>query len=171
MLTSFAKKNHHRYLFWSFYGIWRWWQNPIFPDALWRIMHVTFTNKVTNKIIFFCHTKKCINLMSPLESIFTFFRGDTHMTSTLRGVGGKTKMICYRTLGGGGLANVLDVQSLFFFLIKKIGFAPWLDIMLSPPWLDIMIQTLMCYWQEIFLLVLMSGVKPSFNDTIALFVG
>ena len=29
-------------------------------------------------------------------------RGDTHMTSTLRGVGGKTKIRCYRTKGGRG---------------------------------------------------------------------
>ena len=53
--------------------------------------------------------------------------------------------------GGGrmgvGVASVLDVQSLFF-LLKKIEFAPWLDIMLS--------QTLIYYWQEIFLLTLVS---------------
>ena len=44
------------------------------------------------------------------------------MTSTLRGVGvgvGKAKM----RRGGGRLASVLDVQSLFFSL-KKIRFAP-----------------------------------------------
>ena len=35
--------------------------------------------------------------------------------------GGKAKMRCYRTHGCGGLASVLDVQSLFF-LLKKIGF-------------------------------------------------
>ena len=39
------------------------------------------------------------------------------MTSTLI----KAKMICYRTWGLGGLASVLDVQSLLF-LLKKIGF-------------------------------------------------
>ena len=42
----------------------------------------------------------------------------------------------------GGLASVLDVQSLFF-LLKKIGFVPWSDIMPS--------QTLIYIWQEIFL--------------------
>ena len=35
-------------------------------------------------------------------------------------------------VGGGGLACVLNVQFLLlFFVLKKIGFAPWPDIMLS----------------------------------------
>ena len=77
------------------------------------------------------------------------------MTSTLREgqVVGKTKMRCYRSRVGVGLASVLDVQSLFF-LSKKIGFTPWPDIMLI-----ILINTNQ-----------QSTVKPSFNDTIALFV-
>ena len=33
-------------------------------------------------------------------------------------------------VGGWGLGSVLDIQSLFF-LLKKIGFAPRPDIMLS----------------------------------------
>ena len=48
------------------------------------------------------------------------------MTSTLRGGGGwraKAKMRCYQTEGSGGLASVLDVQSLFF-LLKKSVFGP-----------------------------------------------
>ena len=45
------------------------------------------------------------------------------------------------------VVSVLNVQSLFF-LLKKIGFAPWSDIMQS--------QTLIFYWQEIFLLTLVS---------------
>ena len=36
------------------------------------------------------------------------------MTSTLRGVGGEGKKEMFLDLGGGGLASVLDVQSLFF---------------------------------------------------------
>ena len=47
-------------------------------------------------------------------------------------------------VGGGGLASVLDVQSLFF-LLKKIGFAPWPDMML-----------IIYYWPEIFFLTLTS---------------
>ena len=43
---------------------------------------------------------------------------------------------------GGGLAMVLGIQ---FFLLKKNGFKPWPDIMLT-----------IYYWQEIFLLTLMS---------------
>ena len=39
-------------------------------------------------------------------------RGDTNMTSTLRGVGKKKNEIL-SGLGGGGLTSVLDVQSLF----------------------------------------------------------
>ena len=64
----------------------------------------------------------------------------------------------------GGLAIVLDVQS-WFFLLKKIGFAPWPDTMLN--------QKLMYYWQEIFLLTLTSDTETEaiLNDTIALFVG
>ena len=38
-------------------------------------------------------------------------------------------------VGGGRVASVLDVQS--YFLLKKIGFGSWSDIMLS--------QTLMYY--------------------------
>ena len=49
---------------------------------------------------------------------------------------------------GVGVASVLDAQSLFF-LLKKIRFAPWPDIMLS--------QTLMFYWKAIFLLTLVSN--------------
>ena len=43
----------------------------------------------------------------------------------------------------GGLAIILDVQS-FCFLLRKVWFSLWPDIMLS--------QTLIYYWQEIFLL-------------------
>ena len=52
------------------------------------------------------------------------------MTSTLkgRGEGGKNEMLS--EVGGGGLASVLDVQS-SFFLLKKIAFASWPDIMLN----------------------------------------
>ena len=45
----------------------------------------------------------------------SFKRGDTHMTSTSKGVRGEVKMRRYRTLGGGSLASVLDVQSSFFY--------------------------------------------------------
>ena len=53
--------------------------------------------------------------------VYTLLRGDTQMTST-----GKNEVLS--DVGGGGLASVLDVQSLFF-LLKKIEFAPWPDIM------------------------------------------
>ena len=69
----------------------------------------------------------------------------SHMTSTLRGRGvvrQKWDVIGRR----GWVANVLDVQSLLFLLLKKIGFAPWPDIMLT--------ETLLYYWQETFLLTL-----------------
>ena len=49
--------------------------------------------------------------------------------------------------GGGGLVSVVDVKSLFF-LLKKTGFVPWPDTMLS--------QTLIYHWQEIFHLTLTS---------------
>ena len=48
--------------------------------------------------------------------VYTLLRGDTQMTST-----GKNEVLS--DVGGGGLASVLDVQSLFF-LLKKIEFAP-----------------------------------------------
>ena len=64
------------------------------------------------------------------------------MTSTLRE--GVCVYVCVCDVGdGGGKAYSLDVQSLFL-LLKKIEFAPWPALMLS--------QTLICYWQEIFLL-------------------
>ena len=61
------------------------------------------------------------------SSIF-IVKGNTHMTSILRGSGergggGKEKNEMLLDVGGGGLASILDVQSLFF-LLKKIGFAP-----------------------------------------------
>ena len=48
-------------------------------------------------------------------------------------------------VGGKGLARVLDVQS-SYFLLKKIGFTPWPN----------MLSQTMCYWQEIFFLTLTS---------------
>ena len=53
---------------------------------------------------------------------------------------------CYRTKEGRGRGGwrVFRTSNLYFFLLKKIGFAPWRGIMLS--------QTLIYYWQEIFLL-------------------
>ena len=47
-----------------------------------------------------------------------YFRGDTHMTSTWRGVGGEGKNEMLSDVGDGGLASVLDVQS-SSFLIKE----------------------------------------------------
>ena len=58
-------------------------------------------------------------------------------------------------LGGGELVSVLDVQS-EFFLLKKSGFGPWPDFMV-----------IIYYWLEFW----RQTVKPSFNDSIALFVG
>ena len=71
-------------------------------------------------------------------------RGDTYMTSTSRGVGDKANMRCYRTkeMGSSDFSGRPNL-----FLLKKIGFAPWPDIMLS--------QTIY-YWPEIFLLTLAS---------------
>ena len=57
-----------------------------------------------------------------------WIRGDTHLTSTLRkGSGGgekmgNAKMRCYPTLQ-------------YLFLLKRIRFAPWPDIMLSQTWI------------------------------------
>ena len=81
------------------------------------------------------------------------------MTSTLRigeggGEWGKNEMLLDVGVGGGGgLASVLAVQSLFFFLLKKIGLPPWQHIMLS--------QTIY-YWQAIFLFSLMYDSEAIF---------
>ena len=70
--------------------------------------------------------------------------GDTHMTSTLRGVGYKAKARCYRSLGLG-LASVLDDQS--FFIKDNRIFAMTRRVK---------------HWQEIFLLTLESEcIHPS----------
>ena len=53
----------------------------------------------------------------------------------------------------GMMGSDCSGRPVFIFLLKKIGFAPLPDIVLS--------QTLMCYWQEIFLLTLVSD-----NDAI-----
>ena len=74
----------------------------------------------------------------------------------------KNKMLS--DVGSGGLASVLDVQ-FFFFLLKKIGFPPFSHGNTS-------------YWAKQYIVDKKSSfsfwhmtVKPSFNDTIALFVG
>ena len=51
-----------------------------------------------------------------------YYKGDTHMTSTLMGVVCKVKMRCYQ-MQGVGVASVLDIQSLLY-LLKKIGLEP-----------------------------------------------
>ena len=52
-------------------------------------------------------------------------RGDTHMTSTLRGGGGKAKMRYYRTYGVGvRKCSGRTTSNLYFFLLKEIGFGP-----------------------------------------------
>ena len=65
--------------------------------------------------------------------------------------------------GSGGLASVLDTLSLFFFLLKKIGFAPWPDIILSQT-LIYFIDKKSSFW------LWRQTAKPFFNDSIALFV-
>ena len=86
-------------------------------------------------------------------------RGDTYMTSTFRVVRQKWDAIGRSGVVGNECPGLL----ILFLLLRKTGFAPWLDIMLS--------QTLIYYWEKISLLARRQTVKPSFNDTIALFVG
>ena len=82
---------------------------------------------------------------------------NTHMTSILSGGRGiKQKWdIRHKRVGGSECFGC----PIFIFLIEKIGFAPWLEIMLS--------QTIY-YWQ-IFLSTLVSESKP--NDSSALLMG
>ena len=63
------------------------------------------------------------------ESQTLIQRGDTHMTSTLRGSEGvKAKMRCYRMYGVRGWRKggwrVFWASNLFILLLIKIGFAP-----------------------------------------------
>ena len=65
-------------------------------------------------------------------------------------------------VGGKGLGLPIFI----FYLLKKIEFAPWPDIIVS--------QILICYWLEIFLLILTSdsgAIYIDTIDTIELFVG
>ena len=77
------------------------------------------------------------------------------------GVLGQGRNEMLSNVEGWGVASLLDFQSLFF-LLQKIGFAPSPDIMLS--------QTLIYYWQEIFLLTVRQWRHP-FMIPFALFVG
>ena len=77
---------------------------------------------------------------------FTYIRGWYTYDVHFEGVGGKAKMRCYRTQMGGGSES--SGRPIFIFLLQKIGFAPCPDIMLS--------QALIYFWQEVFLLTLMS---------------
>ena len=74
----------------------------------------------------------------------SFKRGDTHLTSTSRGgeVGGKNE-----TLSDVGRWEFSECSGrpILIFLLRKIRFAPWPDIVLT-----------IFYWQKIFLLTLMS---------------
>ena len=83
------------------------------------------------------------DLILGTENFHEFIRGDTHMTSTVRGGGRGIRQKWNLIRRRGWVASVLDVQ---FFLLKKSGFASWPEIML--------IQTVWYYWQEIFLLAL-----------------
>ena len=57
---------------------------------------------------------------------------------------------------GWGISEC-SASPVFIFLLKKIGFSPWQDVMLS--------QTIY-YWQDIFPLTLTSDCETSFNNTI-----
>ena len=70
-------------------------------------------------------------------------RGDTHMTSTLTEWG-----LGWGEGGGIGVSEYSGSAIFIFFLFKKIGFAPWPDIILN--------QKLIYHWHEIFLLTLPS---------------
>ena len=65
-------------------------------------------------------------------------------------------------VGGKGLGLPIFI----FYLLKKIEFASWPDIIVS--------QILICYWLEMFLLILTSDSEAIYIDTIdtiELFVG
>ena len=72
----------------------------------------------------------------------------TQMTFTLKRVGYERKNEVLLDVGRLGRSSECSGCQIFTFLLKKLGFAPWPGIMLS--------QTLIYYWQEIFLLNLMS---------------
>ena len=131
---------------------------------------------IVSKLVLFkilnCFTN--VSISTTTYALINFIKGDTHMTSTLReGVCVCVCVfvcmyVCVCKRGGGkgwglvrqkwdaigcrgwGVAIVLDVQSLLFSL-KKIEFPPWPDLILS--------QTLIYYWQRIFLLTLVSDSK------------
>ena len=81
--------------------------------------------------------------------ILKIVKGDAHMTSTLREVGfgvrvkAKNKMLLDIEKWG---VSKCSGRPIVTFLLKKIGFALWPEIMLS--------QKLIYYWQEIFFLTL-----------------
>ena len=89
--------------------------------------------------------KACALYFSFIQQMITF-TGDTHMTSTLRGGGGLRHKWDVTWRRGVGVNNCSG-RPIFFFLLNKIGFAPWPDIMQN---INIL------YSQEIFLLPLMS---------------
>ena len=74
------------------------------------------------------------------------------------GAGGYSKNEILSDVGGWGVSECSDVQSLFF-LLKKIGFVRWPGIMMS--------HILIYYWQEIFLLTLTSGIEVRYSSDIA----
>ena len=113
--------------------------------------------------------KSCLNFWSrrwlklswnDLLYTLSMIKGDTHVTSTLR-VGGwvRQKWDVIRRSGKRGCRKCSIHPIFFLLLLKKIGLAPWSDIMLNQA---------IYYWQQVFLLTLVS-VKPFFNETIALF--
>ena len=143
---------------------WRFVERIQILEKTWNVFLVRLNCNLNN---YFDSNNLLWHVSNLIKNFCCILRGDTHMMSTLRGREGgcRTKMRCYRTQGVE-VASVLAIQSLFF-LSKKIGFAPWKDIILN--------QTLIYYgyiidkkssfwlWRQ--------KVKPSFNDIIALFVG
>ena len=80
--------------------------------------------------------------------------GDTHMTSTLRGMaGGTVKRKCYRTYGAGGIE--CSGRPVFIFFIKE----KWICAMTRHHAQSNIFLTRIHYCQEIFLLNLASDSK------------
>ena len=87
---------------------------------------------------FYCKIKRNLfEIVAEALMVYTHtntFRGDTYMSSTLRGEDKNEILLDARGWGGGrggegGLESDLDARS-SLFLLKKIEFAPWPDIML-----------------------------------------
>ena len=130
--------------------LWLWRHNEFFPiyGFVKSYLSNCWTSLTNVSVMFSFYNRISFSIRTANSNYLLWLRKGVviHMWLPLWGegeLGGKVKMRCYGAERVGD--SKCTARPIFIFLLKKIGFAPWPDIMLS--------QTIY-YWQELFLLTL-----------------